>query len=114
MLVYGILTSAIIFLIYSIYAQTKLSPLIDFIRQSPSMTKTIGDVSDLYYIFTMPRGNYRFALYLWHNPTPPNEINNHFPDYAQLRVISNIAFLMHITLGTAIFLTFIFSMLVKV
>jgi len=113
MLNYIILASAAIFLIYSIYVQAKLSPLIDFIRQSPSMTKTIGDVSDLYYIFTMPRGNYRFALYLWHKSTPPEEISNHFPDYTQLRVISNIALLMHIALGSVIFLTVVFNLLVK-
>lgn len=113
MLIYIILAPAAIFLIYSIYVQTKLSPLIDFIRQSPSMTKTIGDVSDLYYIFTMPRGNYRFALYLWHNQTPPEEISNHFPDYKQLRDISNIALLMHIALGAAIFLIVVFNLLLN-
>ncbi|WP_158447739.1 hypothetical protein [Brucella gallinifaecis] len=78
------------------------------------MTKSIGDVSDLYYIFTMPRGNYRFALYLWHNPTPPEEISTYFTDYAQLRVISNIALLMHIGLGLMIFLTVIFNLMVKI
>lgn len=114
MLIYTILILAVIFFLYSIYVQVRLSPLIDFIRQSPSLTKAIGDVSDLYYIFTMPRCNYRFAVYLWHNPTPPEEISANFADYAQLRIISNIAFLMHISLGVVIFSTVIFNLVLKI
>lgn len=113
MLIYGIIIFGIIFMAYSIYVQSRLSPLIDFIRQSPSMTKLLGDVSDLYYIFTMPRGNYRFALYLWHNPTPPSEISTHFADYKQLRIISNIALLLHICLGVVIFTTVMFNLLLR-
>ncbi|MCL7997931.1 hypothetical protein M8994_06715, partial [Brucella sp. 21LCYQ03] len=90
-----------------------IQALIDFVRQSPSMTKATGDVSDLYYIFTMPRGNYRFALYLWHNPTPPHEISDHFPEYSHMRIISNIAFMMHIALGTVIFSTVFFNLVMK-
>ncbi|MBC8717909.1 MULTISPECIES: hypothetical protein [Brucella/Ochrobactrum group] len=78
------------------------------------MTKTIGDVSDLYYIFTMPRGNYRFALFLWHNAIPPQEIADNFDDFAQLRVVSNIALLMHIALGSMIFMMVIFNLMVKI
>ncbi|MDT4854200.1 hypothetical protein D3C80_95780 [compost metagenome] len=113
MLMYIVVISAAAFLAYSIYAQVRLSPLIDFIRQSPSMTKAIGDVSDLYYIFTMPRGNYRFALYLWRNPTPPDEIATNFADYDALRIISNIAFLFHLGLGFVIVSSVTLQLLLK-
>ncbi len=113
MLMYIVVISAAAFLAYSIYAQVRLSPLIDFIRQSPSMTKAIGDVSDLYYIFTMPRGNYRFALYLWRNPTPPDEIASNFADYDALRIISNVAFLFHLGLGFLIVLSVTLQLLLK-
>ncbi|GAA5621754.1 hypothetical protein Brsp04_01634 [Brucella sp. NBRC 12952] len=113
MLMYIVVVSAVFFLAYSIYAQVRLSPLIDYIRQSPSMTKAIGDVSDLYYLFTMPRGNYRFALYLWHNPTPPDEIASNFADYDRLRIISNIAFLFHLGLGFLIFSSVALQLLLK-
>lgn len=114
MLIYIILISAAAFVLYSVYAQARLSPLIDYIRQSPALTKSAGDVSDLYYIFTMPRGNYRFALYLWHNASPPEEIRAHFPDYEHLRMTSNIALLMHIGLGVIIFLTVMFNLTMNI
>lgn len=113
MLVYFVVISLIVFCLYSIYAQIKLSPLIDFIRQSSSMTKTIGDVSDLYYIFTMTRGNYSFARYLLRTPVPPTEIATQFTDYRQLRTTSNIALFLHIAMGVMIGLSVIINLLLK-
>jgi len=103
MLMYIVVVSAVFFLAYSIYAQVRLSPLIDYIRQSPSMTKAIGDGSDLYYLFTMPRGN----------STPPDEIASNFADYDRLRIISNIAFLFHLGLGFLIFSSVALQLLLK-
>lgn len=113
MLTYLVVFWVIIFCLYSIYAQIKLSPLIDFIRQSPSMTKAIGDVSDLYYIFTMTRGNYSFARYLLRTRVPPPEIATQFADYSQLRTTSNIALFLHVAMGVIIGLSVIINLILK-
>ncbi|MFC7065304.1 hypothetical protein [Brucella rhizosphaerae] len=77
------------------------------------MTKTIGDVSDLYYIFTMTRGNYGFARYLSRTPVPPTEIEMQFADYSQLRTTSNIALFLHVAMGVMIGLTVIINLILK-
>lgn len=114
MLAYIIISSVIVFVLYAIYAQIELSRLIDFIRQSPAMTQIIGDVSDLYYIVTMTRGNYGFVLYLWRNPVPDAEINAKFADYNKLRSISNIALLLHMALGVLIILSVFKNLIFKI
>ena len=99
---YGVIAIALIFLAIAFYAQSALSGLMDFVRERPDAMPRLGRISDLYFLYELPRCHYGFVWFLFKNKTPPAKIAQAFPDYSRLRTIANLAFGWHVLLGVAI------------
>ncbi|WP_144633880.1 hypothetical protein [Bordetella genomosp. 13] len=108
---YGAIGLGVIFVVAALYAQSALSGLLDYFREQPALLDRTGFISDLYFVFDLPKCRYGFARYLYRHPVPPPEIAARFPDYARLRAISNAVFALHIGMGAYLAALFVSSLL---
>lgn len=82
--------------------QGQLSALIDFLNARERPLPSGRAIPDLYYPFSLIRGNYELAWYLYRHKTPEADVGSHFPDYPRLRRLSNLALWSHCALGAII------------
>lgn len=106
---YAILGLLLVDLAVAIYAQRRLSRLLDFVRARPDILDRIGRVSDLYFIFDMAQMRYGLVRYLYRHVQPPPELGDMFPDYAALRRVSNLAFALKLAMPVAIAAAFVLA-----
>lgn len=111
MMIYFIAIAGLVFLVSAIYAQSALSELLDFFRDSPSLLEKTGFISDLYFLYDLTRCRYGFVRYLLKHPVPPKEIADAFPDYSRLRNISNVVYGLHIVFGIVLIAAFVIHQL---
>jgi len=107
MTIYFITMAGLVFLVSAIYAQSALSELLDFFRNSPSLLEKTGFISDLYFLYDLTRCRYGFVRYLFKHPVPPKEIADAFPDYSRLRNISNVVYGLHVVFGIVLIAAFV-------
>ena len=101
-MVYLTLSMGIIFVGYSIYAQSVFSQLVRFVRSSPEIMNKTGRISDFYFVTDLARCRYGLVHYLYRNAQAPTELAAKFPDYDHLRKVSNIAYGLYLIFGMTI------------
>lgn len=99
---YVVLSMGIIFVGYSIYAQSVLSQLVQFVRSCPEIVSKTGKISDFYFVTDLARCRYGLVHYLYRNVQAPAVLEGQFPEYKHLRKVSNIAYVLHLLFGVAV------------
>ena len=110
---YVVLSMGIIFAGYSIYAQSVLSQLVQFVRSCPEIVSKTGKISDFYFVTDLARCRYGLVHYLYRNVQAPAVLEGQFPEYEHLRKVSNIAYILHLLFGITVLAGMVFSFIVR-
>ena len=100
---FAIPIAALVHWLFLMVVQGQLSALIDFLNARERPLPSGRAIPDLYYPFSLIKGNYGLAWYLYRHPVPEPDVAQHFPDYARLRRLSNMALWSHGALAFVIF-----------